>query len=296
MATDAINQLTADAKLTARLAAAKTPDELQQILHESLENAHIAERDPYTGRFVRTESPAAPAAAVVPAAAAAAAPKVFEKKGVVIAGTAFDFTADSAEELTRQIDGARAIAIQLAQDRSAARTAEQDVLDKVDAERDFKLGIIDTATYLERTNAISTYLASQGVDLQKISGDQYQQSWASATENFKNSAEGRDWPGGKKNILLISDKIAAMGLTNAADKAGALATAYTALKAAGTLFDGDHDAAEMEKLALDSNATPQEILHSWKQAQGDLQNPDAANQEFLKAFENGRRSSGLFGR
>jgi dihydroxyacetone kinase-like predicted kinase len=292
MSQNAINQLSADAKLTARLAAATSQEELQQILHDSLEEAKIASRDPYTGKFVRTEPEAA---AVVPAAAAAAtAAQVFEKKGVVIAGTSFDFVADSAEELTRQIDSARYVAIQLAQDRSVARTAEQDTLNRVDAERDFKLGIIDTATYLERTGAIESYLSSQGIDTKKIAGEQLTSSWKSAADAFKQTPAGADWPGGTRNQELIGLEIAGMGLMDAEDKVAALTQAYERLKSKGMLFDGDHDAAEMEKLALDSNATPAELLQAWKASHGDMQNPEAANQEFLKSFANGRRSSGLF--
>ncbi len=291
MAQDAMNQLQADKNLEADIMKCKTPEEIQQLLANAVERSNLGlTRDLTTGRFVRTEQAIA---AVVQAAAAA--PREF-KKTEVIAGTSLEFVASSEAELTRQILDANRIAATLADANRSERTsrdAQQEVMDKVDAERELRLGTITTAEYLERTNAIENYLASQGVDVGKISSEQYAQSWAKASEEFKRTT-GADWPGGQKNLLLIGDKIAALGLTNATDKVAALTQAYEALKATGTLFDADVSQAEVE--AMTANATPAEILQAWKERQN-IQGGDAteANQEFIRTFQNGR-SSGLFGR
>jgi hypothetical protein len=294
MAQDA-NYLTADKVLNDRIAAAKTPDELRSILAEAVEDAHIAHRDPLTGQFVRSEQ-AAPVAA---AAAAAAEPKVFEKKGVVIAGTSFDFKAGSAAELDRQIADANRIAKAFAESHpvttsraAIARNAEQEAMDRVDADLALRRGEISPAEYLERTHAIEDYLAAQGVDVAQISSEQLEQSWAQASEVFRNSPAGADWPGGTKNQELIGLEITAMDAINAQDKVAALGAAYARLKSKGMLFESDHTPEEMK--ALTDKMSPVEILESWKAAQN-VQHGDAtaANEEFIRIHQGG---SGLFDR
>jgi hypothetical protein len=288
-----------DKALDADLNKATTFDEIRDLLHNALERSPEVgfTRDPATGQFVRRD-PLAPAEQDA-SAKAAAAPRVFEKKGVVIAGKSFDFSAPSELELARQIASANEVAAALASDESvtprsaraaAARNAEQDVLDKVDADMAFRRGEISTVEYLERTHAIEDALAARGVDVSKLSADQFEQGWADATTTFLQGA-GASWPGGTKNRALLGDKLAAMGLTEAADKVAALAAAYEALKRAGTLFDGDFSQAQVE--AMTDKATPQEILQAWKESVQPDVHADAtqANEVFIKTFGGG---SGLF--
>jgi len=137
------------------------------------------------------------------------------------------------------------------------RNAELEAMNQVDADMALRRGEIGTTEYLQRTHAIEDYLASQGVDTQKLAGEQLAKSWGEAGEEFRQTS---DWPGGNKNLQLIGDKLVAMGLTDAPDKTDALRQAYDALKAGGTLFDGDVSQAQLE--AMTKDATPAEILPS----------------------------------
>jgi hypothetical protein len=300
MAQDAMNQMKFDKSLEKTVETAATFAELQEILHTAIERSPELgiTRDVETGRFIPREKEP-PAATKT----ADAAPRTFEKKGVVIAGKSFDFSAPSELELARQIASANEVAAALASDESvtprapravAARNAEQDVLDRVDADMALRRGDISTAEYLERTHAIEDALAAKGVDVEALGAKQFEESWASATTTFLQGA-GASWPGGTKNRALLGDKLAAMGLTDAADKVAALAAAYEALKNAGTLFDGDFSQAQVE--AMTDKASPQEILQAWKESVQPDVHGDAteANEAFIEIH---RRSGspGLFNR
>jgi hypothetical protein len=304
MSENALNRMTADAALTRDLNQPDlTFDEMKRLLHNAVERSPEVgfTRDPETGQFVRRD-PLTPAAQDAAAKDAAdAAPREF-KKTERIGNQDFEFTASSAEALELQISSAKTVAAALASDESvtprsaraaAARNAEQDVLDKVDADMALRRGEITAAEYLQRTHAIEDALAEQGVDLNAIGRQQFEQSWAEATATFLQSDAGSRWPGGTKNRALLGDKLAAMGLTDAADKVAALASAYEALKKAGTLFDGDFSQAQVE--AMTDKATPQEILQAWKESVQPDVHGDAtpANDAFIKNF-NG--SSGIFGK
>jgi hypothetical protein len=294
MAQDAMNQMKFDKSLEKDIEKAGTYDDLMGLLHNAIERSPELgiTRDPVTGKFVARDKEAPPAAA---RAAADAAPRVFEKKGVVIGGQKFDFSASSELELARQIAAANEVAAALASDESvtprsarhaASRTSEEIAVARSEAEIALRQGTISTAEFLERTGAFDEYLSARGVDVAKISQDQLNEAWQAAAETFRNSAEGADWPGGIRNRQILSDKLAAMGLADE-PSAASLSKAYAALKAAGTLFYADHDATEMEKLAKDSNASPQEILQAWKESvQKDVHGGDAteANSAFIKNF------------
>ena len=307
MAQDAMNQMKSDKVLDADINRATTFEELQLLLHNAVERSPLGiTRDVVTGQFVKREpadQDAATKAAAAAKTAADEAPRTFEKKGVIIRGKSFDFSAPSELELARQIASANEVAAALASDESvtprapravAARNAEQDVLDRVDADMALRRGDISTAEYLERTHAIEDALAAKGVDVEALGAKQFEESWASATTTFLQGA-GASWPGGTKNRALLGDKLAAMGLTDAADKVAALAAAYEALKNAGTLFDGDFSQAQVE--AMTDKASPQEILQAWKESVQPDVHGDAteANEAFIEIH---RRSGspGLFNR
>jgi hypothetical protein len=285
--------------------ACQTPAEIAAYLSSLHGPAPEAERDGQ-GRFVargqatQTPEEVAAKAAADAARAAAAGPKEF-KQTVQIAGQDFEFTATSAEALQLQIESARIVAEQLttaraAETRAATHSAAQDVVDAADAEIALRTGTITTAQYLERTHAIEDALAAKGVNLARVSGEQLSQDWAQAGAEFRNSPAGESWPGGTKNQELIGLEVVAMGLVDAEDKVAALAQAYENLKRKGLLFEGDHDAQEMNDLAVNSGATPAEILQAWKDAQG-ITNGDAtrANEVWIETFKNGRSSS-IFGK
>jgi hypothetical protein len=288
-----------DKVLDADINRATTFEELQMLLHNAVERSPELgiTRDPISGQFVAREIETTAAA---DKAAADAAPRTF-KKTETIGGHAFDFIANSAEALQLQIDSAKAVAGALTADQAvtsrsvrakAQAEREREIYDRTQLDQQFKLGQLTTAEYLDRTNAIGEYLASQGVDVAKLSQEQANESWAAATETFLNSAAGADWPGGTKNRALLGDKLAALGLVDAEDKVAALAQAYETLKAAGTLFDGDYSQKQVE--AMTAQATPQEILQAWKESvQKDVNCGDAtqANETFIKTFGG---SSGIF--
>ena len=188
------------------------------LLHNAIERSPELgiTRDVVTGKFIKREPADQDAATKAAAAKAAAdaAPRVFEKK-VVIGGQKFDFSAPSELELARQIAAANEVAAALAANesvtprsarRAASQTPEQLAMQRSEAEIALRQGTISTAEFLERTGAFDEYLESKGVDVEKLSQDQMNQSWADATTTFLNSDAGSSWPGGVKNRQLLSDK------------------------------------------------------------------------------------------
>src|SRR5437899_343886 len=137
---------------------------------------------------------------------------------------------------------------------------------------------------------VTQYLAEQGFDVNQAAQEQLEKSWAAATQEFLSSEVGAGWPGGNKNMELIGLKIVELGLENAPDKVAALAQAYLDMQEKGLLFESDFTPTQAVEATAD--ATPAEILESWKESQGS--DPDAANQNFINTFRHGR-SSGLFG-
>src|ERR1700722_1850572 len=165
MAQDALNQTKADKVLTSDINKATTFEEIQMLLHNAVERSPELglTRDVETGQFVRRNplTPAEQDAAAAGEKVAANAPREF-KKTETIGGQKFDFVASSAEALELQIESARAVAKALTADvavtprsvrATVSRNAEQDVLDKVDADMALRRGEISTAEYLERTHA-----------------------------------------------------------------------------------------------------------------------------------------------
>jgi hypothetical protein len=290
MAEDGI-RMKSDKALDSDINKTATFAELQEILHRAVERSPELgmTRDPISGQFVAREKEAPTAAAKI---AADAAPRTFEMKGVVISGKSFDFSAPSELELARQIASANEVAAALVSDAAvtprsaraaAARNAEQDALDKVDADMALRRGEISTVEYLERTHAIEDALMARGVDIDSGPASQNKQAWSEASEIFRDTV-GADWPGGERNRAILGDKLVALGLLDATDTVSALAQAYEALKAAGTLFDGDYSQKQVE--AMTDKATPQEIIQAWKSSVQKDVHGDAteANSAFIKNF------------
>ena len=189
-------------------------------------------------------------------AAAATAESKFERIET-IGGREFTFEAASDAELDHMIlnaykvayavqstEPAEATPAAMTVDPAAAAQAAADQLAaKTRLEMQFKAGEITTAEYLEQSGAVDEYLASKGLPLdalrsavEQTQSTQETQSWAEATELFRNGPAGSDWPGGDKNLKLIGRELAALGLVDATDKVAALAQAYQSMKDNGIVF------------------------------------------------------------
>jgi hypothetical protein len=206
-----------------------------------------------------TDKAAADAAA---AAEIAKANQVFTRTEI-IGGKEFQFSASTEGELDRQVLGAYKVAYAVQQPvervaevdpEAAAKAAEAEVLAKAELERKFKLGEISAKEYIEQSGAVNEFLAAQGISVdslktvvEKSKADAVHQSWASASETFRTSTVGSDWPGGVKNRQLLGDKLAALGLVDADDKVAAMAQAWSAMKESGAYFPNGDEAAPVVK-------------------------------------------------
>jgi hypothetical protein len=218
-----------------------------------------AEKQLATKTQLDADQEAATQAAAAKVAADQAAAEAAEKanqtftRTEVIGGKEFHFEAASELEIERQVLNAYKVAYNVQQpvervepviDQAAqAAAAEAEVLAKADLERKFRLGEISAADYIQQSGAVNDYLATQGLSVETLKTvveknrtDSEVQSWASASDEFRNSSVGGDWPGGEKNRMLLGDKLAAMGLTDATDKVAALAQAWQAMKSTGAYF------------------------------------------------------------
>ena len=299
MAQDPI-RLVADKRLEKDLQTAQTPEEIRELLHASIARSPqlgIA-RDEQTGQFISSRrDPLTPAAQTVEPEE-----RVLSKT-VKIGGRDFTFTDSSEDGLTNQIASAQTVAEELADEpavatrttRKSAVERAQQLLDneakKIELDALLRAGLITSQQYLESTGAVDAYLASRGVDVEKIAGEQMKSGWAAATEAFLNSEAGRDWPGGTRNLEAIGLRIAAMDLTES-PSVETLAKAWTAMKESGAIFNDTSDERVLQEL---DGLSPQEILERWKEAHaGD---PEQANQSLIDAHRGGRiGGSGIFGR
>jgi hypothetical protein len=298
-----LNRLVADEKATAAIRDAKSPAELAEILSHLVQKSGIADRDDVTGQYiVRQPQTAAATTTATTTAPAEKKDPVIVTKTEVIGGKTFTFTGTDAADVANQITNAYRVAEAVATSTTQARSEQQAILDKAEAELALRRGEITAAEFLERTNAIETYLLERGFDLNAASAKQYEQSWAEATEAFLQSEAGADWPGGARNLNAIGLQIQALGLTEAKDKVAALTQAYAEMKSKGMVFDGDYTPEQVlesmdhgvDATGHKREATPQEILEAWKQTHAD---PAAANAAFIEAHGGtGGYGSGVFGK
>lgn len=82
----------------------------------------------------------------------------------------------------------------------------------------FQMGQISATQYIEESGAVGEYLEKQGVPLEDLKTALLERqdakavaSWQSATDEFLNSPEGADWPGGP-NLKVIGKLLADNGL------------------------------------------------------------------------------------
>jgi hypothetical protein len=104
-----------------------------------------------------------------------------------------------------------------------------------------------------------------GIDPEKIAGDRFANSWTAATEEFLNSPEGADWPGGEANKEILGRILQE---NNLVDKPSVetLAAAYRHAKTHGLLVKNP----EIENQKAIGEATSFEDLRqaAWKSAGG----------------------------
>ena len=293
MSQDGFKNVTADKALTRDIEKAQTPEEIRYLLHAAVERSGIAVRDPESGQFVRREP-------LTPAAQTADEPKQITKVEK-IGGRDLTFTG-TEESVAEQIIAAYKVAealtpvpeprVQVVRQKTQAEI-EREISDRAELDLQFRRGQLTTEEYLTRTNAIGEFLAARGFDLDAAAAAQVQQGWKEAVETFlQTTPEGRVWRGGMKNLQQAQILLEAHGWTDGidGDKVAALRAIAKEMREKGIEFDGDFSAEQLETMT--KNATPQEILEAWKQAQGN--DPEAANQEFIRIQNGG--SSGVFDR
>jgi hypothetical protein len=73
----------------------------------------------------------------------------------------------------------------------------------------FSLGQISVSDYIEKSGAIDSYLAKNGIEMEELKAtvadkrnQRDEQSWAQSVEEFLHSAVGADWPGGENMNIL----------------------------------------------------------------------------------------------
>jgi hypothetical protein len=214
------------------------PEEIKQYLRTIAESQGLIYRDAFDHNIIHeVENPTL-------------APTRFTRN-VRIDAREIAVEADSELELERKVGdmyrGAQAVREEEAATttRQAAPTATESaeqIANRVELELAFKRGTITTQEYLERSGAVTEYLEKQGVPIEDLreavqekSSTRFEKSWANATQEFLNSREGADWPGGNENLEIIGQKLQQLGLTDAEDKVQALAQAYAAMKQSGTV-------------------------------------------------------------
>lgn len=277
--------LTVSDDIAKALSAATTPDELRGVLegevtrqfNDAQKTGATTTADPTADAAKKVADDAAAATAAADAKAKAeaeaakTAPQAFTRTES-INGKDFTFEAGSELELERMVNQAFKIGQQFKAEQDeivdpaiaaadAAKKAATEAAFLVDLELKFKRGEITGQDYIEKSGAISKYLESQGIPVAELKNtvekgrtETYENGWKTATETFLGSAAGADWPGGARNLKLIGTKLAAMGLTDAEDKVGAITKAYAALKADDILFPPETTAEADAAKAADAAA------------------------------------------
>jgi hypothetical protein len=101
--------------------------------------------------------------------------------------------------------------------------------------------------------------------------------WQTATREFLASPEGQDWPGGANNLQILGWLLQTHGLEAAEDKVAALQAVAAEMKDRGL------DVVPEKKMAVDADASPAEILRSWKSAHND--DPVRVGEAFRNFFK-----------
>ena len=261
--------------------AVSTEDLKAAILKEAEVQGQAAAQVAQAAQDVKDKEAAA-------AKAAADAPQTFERT-ITIGGKNFTFQDESELGLERQVNNALTVAYNLrestemrnepAVDAAAIAANEQKAADLraaelADLETKFKRGDISTAEYLEKSGAVEDYLGKHGLStkaLKEVVEDREvtkeEQSWAQATEVFRNSAAGADWPGGAQNLQIIGMELTAHPeLLDAEDKVAALAQAYQYMKEKNLVFPNTAAASTLTQAEIDKKAADEKTAADAKAA------------------------------
>lgn len=263
-----------NADLVKAVNAAIDPEQIKQAILDEAEK-QFAANDAARIQHEAEEKAAADRLAAAKAAEVAAAPKSFTRTEN-IGGKDFVFEATSELDLQTQIANAYRVAygiqptsqqtevVETAPDPAAvAAKIAADAAAKAELELKFKRGEISTADYLEQSGAYEDFLAKKGLSIDALKATveqtqtaQYEKSWQQATEEFLHSTAGADWPGGTRNREQLGMRLAAMNLTDAEDKVGALILAYNEMKKSGSIFPNeDLEQTPEQKAAAEKAAT-----------------------------------------
>jgi hypothetical protein len=278
-----------DKNLEKDINRATTFEDIRALLENAASRSGIADRDPQTGQFVRRD-PLTPAAQTVPEEEKQInKTEVIGGKEITFAGTALEVEQQIgnaykvAEALRPEVETPAPVVPRSARAKTPAES-EQEVLDRTEAHLALIRGEITIEQYMDRTHAIDTYLAEKGFDVEAAGAQQFEQSWATATQEFlNNTPEGQSWKGGQKNLEIIGNLIQSHGLVDAQDKVAALRAMAAEMRAKGLEFDGDYTPQQVNEMT--DKATPVEILEAWKAAQPDS---ETANAEFVRLHSGGR--------
>lgn len=214
--------------------ASAGPEEIKAILHQAAIDQKLAVPDAFSPEVL------------IPTALADNAPRKLGKV-VVLNGVKHILEATDEAGLLRAESELYREALQpqqsdtaepLAQprDSSGRFVSAEEAAALASLELDFKRGSISTDEYLTRSGAIERHLEAQGISpdaLREVSNEQFAQSWASATEEFK--SRHPEWAGGENNRDVIGQILADNNLVDAEDKVAALEAAYNAARENGLL-------------------------------------------------------------
>lgn len=131
--------------------------------------------------------------------------------------------------------------------RTPAEVKKEDVKvgltadERVALEMQFKSGAITLEEYLDKTDAVGSYLTKKGIKVEDLDAtlkqrvaDNEARAWETATKEFIADL-GADWPGGNQNLKLMGYKMAELGVSRTPSKES-LHKAYDALKADNMIF------------------------------------------------------------
>jgi hypothetical protein len=208
-----------------------------------------------------------------PDAAAAASTRTSRvSRTVKIYGVDQTFSAPTALEVEKQIGAAYRAASAANFERGAQprdpvtgqfASKELNAAEMYELEMKMKRGEISVPQFLAQSGELARHfdqLAKDrlGLDPNAVKEARFQQSWASASEEFLQSEAGSSWPGGDANREILGLKLAELGLTDAEDKVGALATAYAHLKAEGKL-QANPELVKRERERFESATSHEEL-------------------------------------
>jgi hypothetical protein len=226
-----------DAQLEEALKNASTPDEMKSILAEAAVKQGLVTRDYYDPSVL------------IPADRAAVPTKF--GKSITVDGKKLIFDGDSDAEVEQRISAylreqPRPAEVQpevQPRDEKGQFTRVDDPVAKAELELRFKRGEIDTATYLAESGVVDDYLKSQGVSIDELKAsveqtrnENRETSWKQATQEFLNSPEGADWPGGEANVKIASRLLEENGLVDSPSVEN-LAAVYCHMKENGLVVE-----------------------------------------------------------